>query len=165
MTALKRPATTMRSAGLFRRLAALVYDSLLLFAILFVATACVLPLTGGQALPPRQWLYSAYLAGITVVFVGWCWTHGGQTLGMRAWDLRVCAQDGGNLNWRRSALRMIAACLSLGALGLGYLWVLIDPRGLAWHDRLSGTRVIRIERSGRSEEPSRDASGASDQAE
>lgn len=133
-------------AGLLRRLAGLVYDLLLLIAILFVATALLLPFTGGEALRPRQWSYSLYLAGITVFFFGWFWTHGGQTLGMKAWGLRLCTRDGQAVDWRRALLRLLAASLSLAFLGLGYLWVLVDPERLAWHDRLSGTRVIRIGR-------------------
>lgn len=137
-----------RSAGLLRRLGALCYDSVLLAAILFVATALVLPLNGGEALRPGQWLYSAYLLAVTAFFFGWFWTHGGQTLGMKAWGLRVCRYDGRAVGWRQAVFRMLGAGLSIGALGLGYLWVLIDRERAAWHDRLSGTRVIRTEGPG-----------------
>lgn len=133
-------------AGLLRRLAGLSYDLLLLVAILFVATAIVLPFNGGQALQPRQWIYPLYLLGITAFFFGWFWVHGGQTLGMKVWGLRVCTEDGGGLNWSRAGLRLLAACLSLGSFGMGYLWILVDSESLAWHDRLSGTRVVRIRR-------------------
>ncbi len=158
-------ARTTRGAGLSRRLAALVYDACLLLAILFIATACVVALRGGEALPSGQWLYSVYLLAITFFFFGWFWTHGGQTLGMKAWNIRVCTQDGGDPSWSRSGLRWLAACLSVGSLGLGYLWVLIDPAGLAWHDRLSGTRVVRIERRDRPTDGERGVSGAAEQAE
>lgn len=133
-------------AGLLRRLAGLIYDLLLLVGILFIATAVVLPLNAGEALRPSQWLYSAYLLAVTFFFFGWFWTHGGQTLGMKAWDLRVCTVEGRALTWRRAALRMLAACLSLGSFGVGYLWALVDPEHQSWHDRLSGTRVVRLPR-------------------
>ena len=46
-------------------------------------------------------------------------------------------------------LHVPAAWLSLLALGLGYLWVWIDPQGLSWHDRLSGTRLVVLEKASR----------------
>jgi uncharacterized RDD family membrane protein YckC len=120
-----------------------VYDLLLLAAVLFVATALVLPFTGGQAVGPHHWIYTVYLLAVTSLFFGWSWTHGGQTLGMKAWHLKIRTIEGGSINWRRAAIRMLAACLSLGSLGLGYLWILVDRDSLAWHDRLSGTRITR----------------------
>ena len=83
-----------------------------------------------------------YLLGCPFVFFGWFWTHGGQTLGMRAWRLRLLDAEGGPVTWRQSLLRVAGAYLSALALGVGYLWVLFDRAGLAWHDRLSGTRLV-----------------------
>jgi uncharacterized RDD family membrane protein YckC len=79
------------------------------------------------------------------VFFGWFWTHGGQTLGMRAWRLKLLDSSGNPVTWRQSLIRYGAAWLSLLALGLGYIWVWIDPQGLSWHDRLSGTRLVVLE--------------------
>lgn len=140
------PGSAITPAGLFRRLAGLLYDLLLLIGVLFVATAFVLPITGGEAIRPHQWTYTGYLLGVTFLFFGWSWTHGGQTLGMKAWQLEVRTAEGGPLDWYRAAIRMLAACVSLGSLGLGYLWILLDRQGLAWHDRLSRTCVVRLSR-------------------
>lgn len=157
--------TTRTGAGLLRRLASLLYDVLLLVAILFVATACLLPFNGGEALQPGQWLYSAYLLALVALFFGWFWTHGGQTLGMKAWGLRVCRADGRPLAWRHAGLRMLASCVSFASLGLGYLWVVVDPQRLAWHDRLSGTRLVRVEQRAADASGRRGNSGASEQSE
>lgn len=140
-------AGAARGAGLLRRTASLCYDGLVVIALWFVATACLLPFNRGEALPPGQWLYSLYLLTITAVFFGWFWTHGGQTLGMKAWSLRVCTKDGEDLDRRRAAVRLLAATVSYGAFGIGHLWILLDRENLAWHDRLSGTRVVRIPRA------------------
>jgi uncharacterized RDD family membrane protein YckC len=126
---------------LLRRLAGLVYDLLLLVAVLFIATALILPLNGGQAFGSGQWAYPVYLGFVTFGFVGWFWTHGGQTLGMKAWRLRLLTVDGMAVGWGRAALRFGSALLSVACLGLGYWWMIVDPDGLAWHDRLSGTRI------------------------
>ena len=142
-----RPVT----AGLFRRLAALFYDVLLLAALLMFATWLVLPLTGGEAIAaesPRWWMlgYRLFLGAVIVAYFGVFWTRGGQTLGMLAWKIRVVRANGALLRWRDVVVRLAAAVLSWLPAGLGYLWVLVDRERLAWHDRLSATRVERTQR-------------------
>jgi len=118
------------------------YDGLLLFSVLFFATALLVALHGGKAIAPHDPAYTAYLIGVSFCYFGWFWTHGGQTLGMRAWKVRVCRDDGTNLSWRRAALRFGAAGLSWLLFGLGFLWMLVDKDALTWHDRLSATRLV-----------------------
>ena len=137
------------SAGLPRRLAALLYDGLLLLAIFMIVTALFLPLTGGEAITPRtnpalEYLYRAVLAAIVVLFYGAFWTRGGQTLGMASWRLKVEREDGTRLTWGDTVKRLGAAVLSWLPLGLGYLWILFDRDRRAWHDRLSRTRVVVV---------------------
>jgi uncharacterized RDD family membrane protein YckC len=133
--------------GLFRRLAALLYDALLLAAVLFAATLILLPLHGGEAFRPHDLLFSAYLLGIGFMFFGWFWIHGGQTLGMRAWKIRLQAADGEPISWKQAAIRYAAAAVSLGLFGLGYLWILFDPQRRSWHDLMSGTRVVMVNKA------------------
>ena len=132
-------------SGLFRRLAALFYDSFLLLAILFIATAIILPFNDGEALVSGQILYPLYLLLVTFLFFGWFWTHGGQTLGMRAWKIKLCAQQAqGAVSWRQATIRFLTALVSLIPLGAGFFWIMIDRDKLSWHDRFSKTIVIRI---------------------
>ena len=140
------PATLVR-AGLLRRLGALLYDGLLLLALLIVATTLFLPLTGGEALdrrthPVLEFAYRAVLVLLIVGFNGLFWTRRGQTLGMASWRLRVEREDGALLTWGDAVRRLAWALVSLLPLGLGYAWILIDPQRRAWHDRLSGTRIV-----------------------
>lgn len=130
------------NAGFLRRFAAIVYDSLLLFSVLFFATLVLLLLNGGRAIPPNEPLYTTYLIGVSFLYFGWFWTHGGQTLGMRAWRLRIEHETDRPVSWKLALLRFASAILSWLPLGAGYLWMLVDSRGLAWHDRLSGTIVV-----------------------
>ena len=137
--------------GLLRRLAAVLYDSLLLVALLMVITAPLLLLTGGEAIDPHrdpvlEWAYRALLLAATVGFFGVSWTRGGQTLGMASWRLRVLREDGGTLTWADTVRRLAAAALSWLALGLGWVWLLVDPARRTWHDRLSRTRVVLVEK-------------------
>jgi len=130
--------------GLLRRLAALVYDALLLFAVLFVATIPVLVVTGGQAVGPNQSAFTAWLLGVSYLYLGWCWTRSGQTLGMRAWRMRVRTRNGARLGWGGALARFAAGLVSIGAAGVGLLWVAVDRDRLSLHDRLSGTALEMV---------------------
>ncbi|HSN22745.1 MAG TPA: RDD family protein [Methylomicrobium sp.] len=128
--------------GLFRRLAAVVYDSFLLIAVLFVATAAILPLNAGVAFTSKQFFYPVYLLGISFIFYAWFWTHGGQTLGMRAWKIKVLTTDKHPITWHQAMLRFMFAILSWAFLGFGFWWILFDSEKRSWHDRLSKTSVF-----------------------
>lgn len=128
--------------GLARRMAAIAYDTLLVTAVLFVATAVLLALTGGEAIRPGSGWYSAYLMAVSFVYFGWFWTHGGQTLGMRSWRLRLVGAGDNGATWRQALLRFVGAGVSWLAFGAGFLCLLVDPQRLTWHDRISATRVV-----------------------
>lgn len=134
--------------SLWRRLAAIFYDSWLIVGLWFLGAALDYAVqsaigTGGDRYRlPLQ----LYLVGCPFVFFGYFWTHGGQTLGMRAWRLRLLDSAGRPIAWRQSLIRVAGAYLSALAAGLGYLWVLVDPAGMSWHDRLSGTRLVLVRR-------------------
>ncbi len=130
--------------GLGRRLAAIAYDTLLLAAVLFVATAALLPFSGGEAIRPDHVLYTAYLVAVSFAYFGWFWTHGGQTLGMRSWHLRLAGAGENGASWRQALVRFVGACFSWIAFGVGFLWMLVDPKRLTWHDRISGTRIVDV---------------------
>jgi len=132
------------SASLARRLAALVYDALLVGGLLFVFTLVLILLRGGRAIDADTLWYRAILVAVAFAFCGAFWTRGGQTLGMRAWRIRVVALDGREVSWPRAALRFAASWVALLPVGLGYWWALLDPERRCWHDRLSGTRVIGV---------------------
>lgn len=131
--------TGLRPVGLPRRLAAAAYDAVALFALLFLATALVLPLTGGEAVAPGNPAYLLYLLVVSYLYFGWFWTHSGQTLGMRAWHIRVRAIPDGAVSWKGAALRLLAALLSWAACGAGFLWAALDAERRTWHDLLSHT--------------------------
>lgn len=123
-------------------MAAIVYDLFLLAAILFVATAVALPLNSGVAFTSKQFLYPVYLLLISFIFFGWFWTHGGQTLGMRAWKIKVLTNNHEPINWNQALIRFIAAIVSWGVFALGFLWIFIDKKNRGWHDYLSHTAIF-----------------------
>lgn len=131
------------SANLPRRAAAICYDLLLFAGLAMILTLALVLFRGGEAIPPASGWYEALLLAAHFAFFGISWTRGGQTLGARAWKLRVTTLDGEDLNWRLAALRYLSAWLLLLPPGLGFIWAGWDPDGLCWHDRLSGTRLVQ----------------------
>lgn len=136
--------TSLPRCGLLRRLAAILYDTLLLLAVLFLASLLILPLTGEGGLRPGHPLITSYHFVITFLFFTWFWTHGGQTLGMRVWRIRIRSRTAAPITLWQCLLRFLAAIVSWGALGLGFLWSLVDREKLTWHDRFSLTELVVI---------------------
>ncbi|MGR8981177.1 MAG: RDD family protein [Gammaproteobacteria bacterium] len=130
------------SPGFFRRMAAIIYDLFLLAGILFAATAVVLPFNAGAAFTSQQYLYPVYLLAVSFIFFGWFWTHGGQTLGMRAWKIKLLTTHHEPIGWIQALIRFIAALASWGFFGLGFFWIVIDKQRRGWHDYLSGTAIF-----------------------
>ena len=124
-------------------MAAMLYDTLLIVACLFLATIPFIAARGGEPVEIDDNL--AYQVVLLLViygfFVGF-WTRSGRTLGMQSWGLQLEAQDGERITFAAATIRFFAALLSLAALGLGYLWQLWDSDQLTWHDRLSKTRLV-----------------------
>jgi uncharacterized RDD family membrane protein YckC len=156
-TAVPTVSTAARGtpAGLPRRLAALLYDALLLLALWMIATACFLPFTDGEAVTWQRFplltaSHRLLLLGLTVGFYGLFWTRQGHTLGMASWRLRVERLDGDLLTWSDSVRRLAAALLSWAALGAGWLWCLVDRERRTWHDVLSHTRIVVYPKRGTS---------------
>jgi uncharacterized RDD family membrane protein YckC len=137
------------SAGFGRRLAALVYDLLLLAALLMIFTGGAMFFTHGAAVVPATagaWVY-VYRAGLVLVIGGYYlinWLRSGQTLGMRAWRLRVVSDAGKPLAFKAAVLRSVFGALAWAPAALGVLWMYFDPDHLAMHDRLSKTRVVHL---------------------
>ena len=133
--------TPLQLAGIWRRLAALAYEAILLFAILFISGYLFVALAGRT---PQGWLrgiFYAYLLAVCGTYFVFCWIRSGQTLAQKSWGLRVTAADGSLLTWHQAVKRYLLAAVSLGS-GIGVLWALIDPQHQFLHDRLAGSRLV-----------------------
>ena len=127
-------------AGFWRRFASLVYDTLAiiafamlavvlyLFAIQGLISLDVIALNGAEDVSARiqdslllSGIRSSLLVLVGLVFFGYFWTKSGQTIGMRAWRLKVQTSQGSLISWPQAIIRSISALL-----GLGNLMVLVD---------------------------------------
>ncbi|MBA4143221.1 MAG: RDD family protein [Nitrosospira sp.] len=137
----------MRTAasGFWRRLLSMIYESLILTAVLFIAGFVfhlVFRDTSSILFRPVFQLYVLMVAGI---YFTWFWTHGGQTLPMQTWNLRVVSADGQRVYLKQAVARYLFAVVGFFFFGCGILWALIDRDRLFLHDRLAGTRIVRVE--------------------
>ena len=128
-------------AGLLRRLMAMFYDSLLLISTLLVATALLMLFSRG-ALTYHNPFFRTFLFLICYAFYNWFWLHGGQTLGMRAWRLRVQGRDGRPITPWQALLRFMLAIPSIALGGLGFFWMLVDRERMTLYDRFSNSVVV-----------------------
>lgn len=120
----------------------MLYDALLLVAVLIMATAIYMLLVHRAEIAPGDARFSAYLCLVIYLYFVCQWCLGGQTLGMRCWRLRLRKQDGSRISWWDASLRFVAALFSWLLGGLGFFWLLVDRDGLTWHDRWSKTMLI-----------------------
>jgi len=159
----------MQTVGLIKRLVVMVYDGLLLFSVAAFSSAVVMGIYLFLAhLAPESFvmdpsklenpkitqltelgkLIGGILVTINVLvvsffFYAWFWTHGGQTLGMKAWNLYLIKPDGKFIDWKLARKRYLLALLSWLPLGLGYSWILLNRKQLTWHDMWTNTQIVK----------------------
>jgi len=135
-------SSTPRKPSPFRLLAVMLYDSMLMVSVLLVAAAVAVALNGGEAIGANNPFFFVYLLGVAFIFYGWFWTHGGQTLGMRAWRIYLISGNNTGINWQQAFLRFMVGLFSWLPLGLGYWWLWLSPDKLSWHDIASGSYLV-----------------------
>ncbi|HEC58364.1 hypothetical protein LCGC14_0582350 [marine sediment metagenome] len=134
---------TISRPSLLRHLAVIVYDLLLLASVLLFAAAIAVGLnavvTDGQAITAGNPFFFIYLLGVSFLFYGWFWTHGGQTLGMRTWKVFLRSNNLHSVTWRQAFLRFTTALPSWLALGIGFWWQWFCKGKKSWPDLISNT--------------------------
>jgi uncharacterized RDD family membrane protein YckC len=127
--------------GIGRRLASLLYESLVVFAVLLVGyllPQIVLHGFGWGIGGRMQWVH---VFAVLLLYFVWFWLNGGQTLSMKTWKIRLASADGGSLRPAQALLRYLAAWPSVLFFGAGFLWAVFDRDGQFLHDRIAGTRI------------------------
>ena len=136
----------MQSAGFLKRILALVYDSLLIGAIVLVLSLLLVFVNSGY---PESGSFVSFTQFFILVFAGpifysYFWiANKGQTTGMQAWKIKLVTIDETELNIKKTMLRCLISTISFVCFGLGYFWILYDKNNLSWSDILTKTKVIK----------------------
>lgn len=160
-------ATTNSTPTLKSRLASMVYESMLLFGVIFVTGFLFSWLFGQRHALYLRHFMQGWLLFVLLTYFVWFWTHGGQTLAMKTWHVKVVAADGGPVRFVRALYRFLLCWLwVLPGLVLAWLfgakaWMMVWLPALnilLWaltarldrdrqflHDRMAGTRLVRTE--------------------
>lgn len=125
----------------------MVYESLLVTAVLFVASFVFLLAFRDTDSPFFKLAFQLYLLVVAGAYFTWFWTHGGQTLAMQTWKMRVIQADSldAGISLRQALMRYLFALIGIGLLGCGILWALFDRDRQFLHDRLAGTRIVKAD--------------------
>ena len=121
----------------------MAYESLLVLAVLsvsFMVPHLAIGIAFDTVLP--GWVLLGHVFAVLGVYFVWYWQHGGQTLAMQTWKLRLSTPGGEQPSLARLTLRYVLAWPSVLYLGAGLLWALFDRDRQFLHDRLAGTRVV-----------------------
>jgi len=138
-----RNRAALQLASLRLRLVSLVYEGILLSAVLFVSSYLFLGVArDAQSGLPRA-IFQIYLLSVCGAYFVFCWARTGQTLPMKTWRMRLVTEQGGGLSVGRAFMRYLLA-IPGNLSGISLLWAPFDRERQFLHDRLAGTRIVRV---------------------
>lgn len=120
----------------------MIYEALIVTAVLFVATAAFTTIFGDSSAQPMHFLLQFYLFIVGGLYFVSSWTGGRRTLPMRTWRMRLVDETGRNLGVRQAAMRYTFAAFGVAMGGLGVFWAFLDRDRQFLHDRLARTRLV-----------------------
>jgi uncharacterized RDD family membrane protein YckC len=128
--------------GWGRRLACLLYEGLVVFAVLLIGFFLPQTVLSGFGLGLAGKGLWIHVIVLLLVYFTWFWLHGGQTLPMKTWKVQLINNDGGKIRPTQALLRYLAAWPSILLFGVGIFWALFDQDKQYLHDRIAGTRIV-----------------------
>jgi len=137
----------MKSAGFFKRIFSLMYDTLAVLGII-LSSSLILVLINGEITQDNS--INFILQRIILILSGplfYCYfwlKSSGQTLGMQAWKIKLVSEDGSELNWYICTKRCIISFLTIAPLGLGFICMAFDSNKRSLADILSKTKIVNI---------------------
>lgn len=130
--------------ALGRRLLCLIYEALLLAAVILTAGGLATALAQIAGMTRPRILTQAIVAIVCAGYYAIQWQRRGQTLPMKTWRIRLESTSGDRITTLQALLRMALATLGYLVTGISILWVFIDPDRQFLHDRLAGTRLVTV---------------------
>jgi uncharacterized RDD family membrane protein YckC len=134
----------MKKARILKRLASMLYDLLIITSILMVYTLILVILNGGSQMNSNSIVYPLSLFIFTFIYFYISWCRLGQTVGMRAWKIKLMDENLMVPSPKRCILRFIVSIPSLVIFGLGIAWYFSSNKRITLHDRLSRTYIYDL---------------------
>jgi uncharacterized RDD family membrane protein YckC len=135
-------AAAAGTPGIARRLACMLYEAILLFAIGFAASSFFFYASGGLGASGHgRTMLQLFLVAVFAAYFLWCWLRGGQTLAMKTWKIRLVAPGHDRVPPLTALLRFVLALLAVPT-GIALGWALFDRDRQFLHDRIAGTRLV-----------------------
>lgn len=141
---MQKSATPPQTPSVLRRVFSMLYEALLLLAVWFLASYLFITLTHDTSSVVMKIIYRGYLLLVSAGYFTWLWHHGGQTLAMKTWRMKLVSSDGMRITFKQALLRYIVALLGIPFGGIGIWWALFDRDQQFLHDRVAGTKIISV---------------------
>ena len=132
------------SPSLIKYLAAIIYDLFLLFGLLLFITVMISFANNGNPPESNNILYRLALLSVIIFFYHYSWNKSGQTLGMKAWNVKLISQDNKAVSLKQSSARIILGIANICTLGLGFFWKYTNKSRLTLMDLFSKTQLINL---------------------
>ena len=133
---------TSKAPSIIKLGASFIYESLVVIAISLAATAIFIFFLGDATQGYKRYVLLGFLWLVLGTYFVWCWRRSGQTLAMQTWRLKLKLQV--HQGYSTLIARYALATLSLAFFGLGFLWVLINPKHQYLHDQLLAIRIVDL---------------------
>jgi len=143
------PLAKPQYASAKHRLLSMLYDGLLLTAVLFIAMAIFVPIAKSAGFETGHPVFTVYFLSVCFLFYAGFWTHGGQTLGMRTWKIKLRHENGQAISWSQALLRYMTALPAWIVIMVGTSTLILDaplnlPKPIDWINTLPDGLLLGI---------------------
>lgn len=132
----------MTPTPIWKHFAAFVYDIFPVLGILLLTNLFVLFLRSGVEVPAHTLWFQLLVFFEIYFYFAYSWKAGGQTLGMRAWKIKVINANGKPFSYAQAGIRFLLGTLSTLLLGLGLFWKFFSKEGKSWMDIASQSITV-----------------------
>jgi uncharacterized RDD family membrane protein YckC len=137
-------AAAAGTPGIGRRIACMLYEGILLFAVGFAASSLFFYASGGLGSAGYgRTMLQLFLLAVFAAYFLWCWLRGGQTLAMKTWKIRLVAPGHDRVPPLTALLRFALAVIAVPT-GAALVWAFFDRERQFLHDRIAGTRLVMV---------------------
>ena len=129
-----------KPASLFKRLLAIFYDLILLATMFLLASAIAIVFNEHQAFASGNFIMPLWLIFVASLYYCISWKSSGQTLGLKAWGLKLVKLDGSDFSWLEVITRFFISLILFCTI-VGFLWLLFNKNRLTIYDIVTNSKI------------------------